>query len=170
MGVTTQNSTINVLSTKKVEEIIRKQNLGLKLTRAESIWFQNQPQVRKAHLTFAMTDEELKEYIKCKKSVHYFAQKYCKIKREDSTIGHIKLRDYQQDIIELFDSNRYSILMASRQTGKCVSFKSIIYILMDGNMKKLTLGELYYSIVKEIRKLKPVENLKYFLYKKLSTL
>lgn len=164
------NVGINVLTTKRVEDIIRKSNLGMKLTRSESIWFQNQPQVRKAHLTFAMTDEELAEYIKCKKSVHYFAQKYCKIKREDGTIGAIKLRDYQKDIISLFDDNRFSILMASRQTGKCVNMRTEIFIKEGLDIKKLTLGELYYSLVKEIRNLTLIEKVKYKLYKILSNL
>jgi len=164
------NVGINVLTTKKVEEIIKKSNLGMKLTRSEYIWFQNQPQVRKAHLTFAMTDDELVEYIKCKKSVHYFAQKYCKIKREDSSIGAIKLRDYQKDIISLFDENRFSILMASRQTGKCLAFKTIVYIKQDNVVKRITLGELYYSIIYDIRKLTFLEKIKFKLYKILSKL
>jgi Terminase large subunit, T4likevirus-type, N-terminal len=127
MGIKTGDLNVNVMTTKKVDEIIRKENLGMKKTRNENIWFQNNKQVRKANVTFAMTDNELEEYIKCKRSVLYFAEKYCKIKREDGTIGEITLRDYQIDMINLFDRKRYSILMASRQSGKTISVS--IYIL-----------------------------------------
>jgi hypothetical protein len=108
--------------------------------------------------------------VRCKRSVHYFAENYCKIKREDSTIGEIKLRDYQVDMINLFNDNRFSILMASRQTGKCVSMKSFIYIQSDDKIIKLTFGELYYDIIKKHRNLTILENIKYYLYKILSRL
>jgi hypothetical protein len=172
MGIKSEELYANVMTTKKVEEIIRKENLGFKKSRSENIWFQNVKQVRRANITFAMTDDELKEYVKCKRSVLYFAEKYCQIKREDGSIGNIKLRDYQVDMVNLFDENRYSILMASRQSGKCVSLKSKINIKLSNEkeIRTMTLGELYYSIVKNERKLKLLEKFKYFLYKKLSKL
>lgn len=117
----------NVMTTKKVEEILDKEKYALKLKRSEIIWFSRKPGVRRSGISFAMTKLERQEYAKCKLSVFYFAQKYCKIKREDGTVGEITLRDYQKDIIKLFNDNRYSILMASRQTGKTVS--TAIYIL-----------------------------------------
>jgi hypothetical protein len=162
----TQEKTDSVImTTKKVEEIMRKQNLGLKLNQNEKIWFSNNPGVRKAHMSFAMTDKEMIEYIRCKKSVHYFAQKYCKIKREDSTIGEIKLRDYQKDIISLFDENRFSILLASRQIGKCTSFKTKVKILTEDGIESIkTLGYLYYSELKKIKKLNFLEWVKFKIY------
>ena len=76
-----ENST--VLTTKKVEEIMEKENLGVPLHRTEKLWFKNIPGVRKAGLTFAMTDEEVEEYAKAKLSIHYFAENFVKIKLED---------------------------------------------------------------------------------------
>ena len=67
-----------------------------------------------------MTPEEITEYIKCKTDIKYFAQKYCKIKIEDGSIKNLKLRDYQIDIIELYQ-NRKSILCGSRQIGKTIN-------------------------------------------------
>jgi hypothetical protein len=112
---------INVLTTKKVDEILNKQNLGEKISLHEKIWFNNEPGVRKAKLKFAPTKHELDEYTKCKLNIHYFAEKYCKIKREDGSVGPMVLRDYQKKIIDLMTQNNYSILMASRQTGKTIS-------------------------------------------------
>jgi hypothetical protein len=116
-----------VFSTEKVNEILRKEDLGLKRTRDEHIWLNNIHGVRKANLKFGYTQEEIQEYAKCKLNVQYFAEKYCMVKREDGSIGNITLRDYQKDIINLYDKSKYSILMASRQTGKTIS--SSIFIL-----------------------------------------
>lgn len=159
-----KNVGVNVLNTKRVNEIMRKENLGMKISISERLWADGSPQVRKANLSFAMTDEELNEYIKCKLSVHYFAQKYCKIKREDGTIGNITLRDYQSDIISLFDENRYSILMASRQIGKCVSLKTKVLVKIKDEVFKKTLGFLYYLELNKIRKLSLMEKIKFKIY------
>lgn len=111
---------VNVWTTRKVNELIKKEDQGIKLQMNEKIWFDNKTGVRKAGIKFAMTKKELEEFTKCKLDIHYFANKYCQIKREDGTIGPMTLRDYQKDIIDLFQNKR-SILMASRQTGKTVS-------------------------------------------------
>jgi len=116
-----------IFTTKSINEIIEKSNLGLPLKRDERIWFNNIPGVRKSSMNFAMTNDEVDEYIKCKMSVHYFAEHYCWIKREDGTVGPIFLRDYQKKMLDLFDQNKYSILNCSRQSGKTIV--TSIYIL-----------------------------------------
>jgi hypothetical protein len=118
-----------------------------------------------------MTKEEREEYIKCKLSVFYFAQKYCKIKREDGTVGEIKLRDYQKNIIKLFNDNRYSILMASRQTGKCIDFNTLVNIKdNNGNIYEIPIGLLYFNELSKERSLTNLEKIKVFLYKMISKL
>ena len=71
----------NVITTKKVNEIKEKEKYALKLKRTEILWHSRNRGVRKGGISFAMTKAEREEYIKCKLSVFYFAQKYCKIKR-----------------------------------------------------------------------------------------
>jgi len=158
-----------VLSTKKVDDIMAREDKGHIIARHEKLWFNNLPGVRKSGIPFAMTDDEILEYAKCKLSVHYFAEHYCKIKREDGTIGKIKLRDYQKEIISLFNDNRFSILMASRQTGKCVSPSTLIKVkeIESGIEYNFTIGEFYYFQVSKQRKLTFIEKIKYFLYKQL---
>lgn len=123
-----------VMTTKRVEDIRQRENMGLPLKRHEKLWFKGIKDIRKASIPFAMTNNELQEYAKCKLSVHYFAQNYCNIKREDGTIGPLTLRDYQKEIIDLYTNNRFSILMASRQTGKAQDLDSIVW---DENGPKL---------------------------------
>jgi len=156
-----------VFTTERVKEIEEKENLGQLLKQHEKIWFKNNPGVRKSNVTFAMTNEEISEYAKCKLSVHYFAEKYCKIKLEDSTIGSMKLRDYQKKIIDLYTRNRFSILMASRQTGKCNSFNTKILILNEEtkDIYSIPFYELYYDIISQQRKLSFLEKTKIYLYR-----
>jgi len=117
----------NVMTTEMVDKIIQKEKYALKIKRNEILWHNRLFGVRRGGIPFAMTKHERTEYVKCKLSVFYFAQNYCHIKGEDGKISQLKLRDYQENIIKLFDDNRYSILMASRQTGKTVT--ASIYIL-----------------------------------------
>jgi len=156
-----------ILTTKRVKEIEHRANMGEKLKNHEKLWFNNIKGVRKTDLTFAMTNKEITEYAKCKMSVHYFAQSYCQIKREDGTIGHMKLRDYQKDIIDLYTKNRFSILMASRQTGKCNSFSTRVLVLNEETKDTYSIPfyELYYDIIRQERRLSILEKSKIFLYR-----
>ena len=156
----------SVFNTAKIEEIIEREKLSLPLKRTERLWFNKKTGVRREGIKFAMTRFELDEYIRCKLSVYYFAEHYCQIKREDGTIGPMKLRDYQKDIIDLYTKNPRSILMASRQTGKCMTFVTNVTILSgNGQTKKIPIGLLYYDEIKKERNLTLSEKIKIFLYK-----
>lgn len=140
-----QEKYVNVMSTKRIDEIIEKDERGEKLKQSEKIWFDNKVGVRREGIKFAMTKHELNEWTKCKLDIHYFANNYCKIKREDGTTGPIKLRDYQEKVLDLFQNKR-SILMMSRQMGKAQDLDSIVW---DENGKKrfgdLKIGDKIYG-------------------------
>jgi hypothetical protein len=162
----------HIMTTIKVQEIMEKEKLALQLRRTERLWFNNLEGVRRRGIKFAMTQKEIEEYIKCKLSVYYFAEHYCKIKLEDGTVGQMTLRDYQKDIIKLYTENRYSILMASRQVGKCIDFTSVLTVMDDptGYVYKINIGKLYYQTLKQYRKLTFLEKIKLFLYSLLEKL
>lgn len=162
----------NIITTEKVKEIIEKESMALPLKRTERLWFNSNEGVRRKGIKFAMTQAEIEEYIRCKLSVYYFAEHYCKIKLEDGSIGQMTLRDYQKDIIKLYTENRYSILMASRQIGKCLIFNTLVNVRDDetGHIFKISLGSMYYNTLKKYKKLSFLENIKYFLYKILDFL
>jgi hypothetical protein len=159
---------VNILTTKKVNEILEKQNHGEKLTLAEKIWFNNEVGVRRAKLQFAQTRREIDEYTKCKLNIQYFAEKYCKIKREDGTIGPMQLRDYQKQIIDLFTKNNYSILMASRQTGKTISAAITIlhYCLFNKDKGVMIVANKGSTVVEIVDKIKNIYKLLPFHLKK----
>ena len=154
-----------ILTTELVNDITTRENLGKRLTRFEKLWFSNMRGIRKANLTFAMTELEFEEYIKCKINVQYSAEHYCQIKREDGSIGPMTLRDYQKDIIDLYTKNPRSILMASRQTGKCLTFSTLTNIEFNGKIINIPIGILYYNELKKERKLTLIEKIKILLYK-----
>lgn len=155
----------NRLNHKKVAEIIKKEGMASKLKLHEKIWYKNMKGVKKGNLAYDMTNDELSEYLKSSLSIHYFAEKYCQIKREDGSIGPMTLRDYQKDIIDLYTKNQFSILMASRQVGKCNSFNIKVLRSIEGKDEYISIGELYYQELKKLRPLKFTEKIKYFLYK-----
>ena len=150
-----------VFDSELVEDITLKINDGVVVKRFQNPWFQNEVGVRRSGVTFRLTDEEIQEYIKCKLDIQYFAEKYCKIKTEDGSVRNMTLRDYQKDILDLYTKNRFSILCASRQVGKCFVFNTIVQI---SDTKFERLGILYYSILSTYRKLTFLEKMKIKMY------
>jgi terminase large subunit-like protein len=159
---------VNIFTTKKVDELIERDNLGGKIHLHEKIWFKNEVNVRKARVKFAPTKKELDEYTKCKLNIHYFANKYCKIKLEDGTIGQMTLRDYQKDILDLYYNNNYSILMASRQTGKTISAAIAILHFCTFNKDKgaMIVANKGATVIEIVDKIKGIyKHLPFFLKK-----
>lgn len=145
-----------IMTTEKVNEILEKENLAVKLHRNEKLWFNNLEGVRRRGIKFSMTDQEMQEYIKCGLSIYYFAEHYCKIKLEDGSVDQMKLRDFQKDIIKLYTENRFSILMASRQIGKTISASIVIlHFCLFNNDKGVMIvankGETVKEIIKKIK-------------------
>lgn len=164
------NVDLNVITSKKVLEIQEKERLGLKLKKTERLWFEGKFGVRRANVVFAMTQQELDEYTNSKASIHYFSEHYCKVKLEDGKTDLIKLRPYQKKILDLYHKNRYSILLASRQIGKCTGFCTYVCLIKDNIVEEITIGELYYRELQKIRPLNIYEKIKLFLYKILKYL
>lgn len=153
-----------IFTTKLVNEATDKINDGIVVKRYQNPWLKNEIGIRRSGVTFRMTPDEQQEYIRCALDVHYFTEKYCKVKTEDGSIDNIKLRDYQKEILDNFVNNRFNILMASRQVGKCFSFNTIISIERDGFQYDIRFGKLYYTMISKERKLTFLEKIKIKLY------
>ena len=153
-----------VFNTETIKEVEEKIKEGYTLPRFQNPFYKGEFGVRRAGLSFDFTQEELIEYAKCKYDIHYFSEKYCKIKREDGSVGSMKLRDYQKKIMDLYSKNRFSILMSSRQVGKCFLFNSILelYDNETGKITKLPFFEVYYML---LPKRTLIDRVKYYLYK-----
>lgn len=73
------------------------------------------------------TQEQVSEYVKCMKDPIYFAEKYIKVISLDAGLVAFKPYEYQERMFEHFNENRFSIVLACRQSGKSIS--TVIYIL-----------------------------------------
>ena len=73
------------------------------------------------------TQTEVQEYAKCMNDPAYFATNYVKIISLDSGLVPFKLYPYQSDMFHHFNDNRFSIVLACRQSGKSIS--SVAYLL-----------------------------------------
>lgn len=91
--------------------------------------FFNNEKLRGAGETVPMTEEEIKEYLKCKQSIFHFAKYFTIIGPAGEE--KMKLRDYQEKIVKVIcakipeKNNR--IIMMGRQTGKTTI--ATLYIL-----------------------------------------
>jgi len=153
-----------IFTTKLVDEATNKINDGIVIKRYQNPWLKGEVGLRRSGVTFRMSPEEQEEYIKCALDIDHFVEKYCMVKREDGSIGNITLRDYQAEILSNFVNNRFNILMASRQVGKCFSFNTIISIERDGIQYDIRFGKLYYLMVSKERRLNLLEKIKIKLY------
>jgi hypothetical protein len=156
-----------IFDTQLVEEVTNKINDGVIVKRFQNPWFQNEIGVRRSGITFRLSEDEIQEYIKCKLDIKYFAEKYCRVKTEDGSVSNIKLRDYQKGILDLYTKNRFSILCASRQVGKCFNFNTLCK-MEDGKLERI--GKIYYDLLRKERKLTILEKIKIFLYNSLFSL
>lgn len=72
-------------------------------------------------------DWEVEEYEKCALDINYFAENYIKIISLDKGLIPYKPYPYQQKMYEVIDNNRFSIVLAPRQSGKSLAF--VIWLL-----------------------------------------
>jgi hypothetical protein len=73
------------------------------------------------------TKEDILEYQKCMGDSIYFAETYCKVISLDDGLVPFKLYDYQKQMFNHFNDNRFSIVLACRQSGKSIS--TVAYLL-----------------------------------------
>lgn len=156
-----------VFTTKLVDEATDKINDGIVIKRYQNPWLKGEVGLRRAGVTFKMSPDEQQEYIKCALDVHYFVEKYCKVKREDGSIGNILLRDYQKEILDNFVNSRFNILMASRQVGKTISSAIFMLhkILFDNDKNIMIVANKGDTAVEIVDKIKSIYSLLPFFLK-----
>ena len=145
-----------IFTTKLVDESTDKINDGIVIKRYQNPWLKSEVGLRRAGVSFRMSAEEQEEYIRCALDVHYFTEQYCKVKTEDGSVGQIKLREYQKEILDNFVNSRFNILMASRQVGKTISASIfMLHTILFSNDKNIMIvankGDTAVEIVDKIK-------------------
>ena len=83
--------------------------------------------VKRDGVQHQFTEPEVKEYLKCSKDPVYFCKNYLKVISLDEGLVPFDLYPYQEKMFQHFNNNRFSIVLACRQSGKSIS--SVGYIL-----------------------------------------
>jgi len=85
------------------------------------------PSVKRDGVESEFTKKEVLEYKKCMESPTYFARTYVKVISLDEGLVAFDLYPYQEKMFNHFTNNRFSIVLACRQSGKSIS--SVVYLL-----------------------------------------
>ena len=85
------------------------------------------PNVKRDGVQTSFTKEEILEYQRCMQDPAYFAKAHVKIISLDEGLVPFNLYPYQEEMFDHFKDNRFSIVLACRQSGKSIS--SVVYLL-----------------------------------------
>ena len=85
------------------------------------------PQLKAAFVPVEFTEDQVKEYIKCKNNPTHFISNYVQIVDVDKGLVPFELRDYQKNMVDTFSDQRFVICKMARQSGKSTTI--IAYLL-----------------------------------------
>ena len=83
------------------------------------------PNLKKANTPIEFSEENIREFLRCKEDPVYFARNYIKIVSLDEGLVPFNMYDFQEKLIRNFHNSRFNICKMPRQTGKsttCVSY------------------------------------------------
>lgn len=85
------------------------------------------PHVKRDGVVQKYTQHEINELVRCTNDPAYFAKTYLKVIHLDRGLVNFDLYPYQEKMFDHFSNNRFSIVLACRQSGKSIS--SVAYLL-----------------------------------------
>ena len=77
------------------------------------------PKLKKAGVALPFTQAQIEEYVKCKNDIIYFIKTYCQIVSLDEGLIPFELFPFQEEMINTFKENRFTISLCGRQMGRC---------------------------------------------------
>ena len=83
--------------------------------------YNGNPNVKRDGVESQFTLEQVKEYKKCMLNPVYFCKTYLKVINLDKGLVPFNLYPYQENMFDHFNDNRFSIVLACRQSGKSIS-------------------------------------------------
>jgi hypothetical protein len=96
------------------------------MTQAEGNSYHGNPNLKPLAYQHDFSEEEIKEYVKCKENPVYFIETYVKIITLDKGLQPFKLYDCQKKKVDVIMNNRRVVLMEGRQQGKTVTSAACI--------------------------------------------
>ena len=76
------------------------------------------PNLKRSNVPIQFTNDNIQEYVKCSKDAIYFITNYVQIINIDKGLIPFDLYDFQEDMVETFETNRFVICKLPRQSGK----------------------------------------------------
>lgn len=151
-------------STQRIDEILKGYDKTGILPK-NNPFYENDTNFRAAKLNYDYTYDEILEQNKIETNILYFAENFANV-MTDEGIMKVKLRHYQRKVLNQFKAFKNNVYMASRQTGKCVTFDTIIKIhdKEKNETHDIPIFEIHYLFKKKLTFLDKVE---YFLFKLL---
>jgi len=92
----------------------------------EQTSYHGNPNLKPLAYQHDFSEEEIKEYVRCKEDPVYFIEKYVKIITLDKGLQPFKLYDCQKEKVKCIMNNRRVVLMEGRQQGKTVTSAACI--------------------------------------------
>lgn len=100
---------------------------------------------------FKWTDQMIDELKLCNKSILHFAENYFYITTLDEGKKKIELYKYQKRLLKAFKSNRFNVVLSSRQSGKTTTITIYaLWIVCFQSDKRITIVANKESTAKEI--------------------
>lgn len=94
--------------------------------------------IKEPNIEESFEDWQIEEIQKCRNDVHYFIETYVKIKHPSRGAVPFVMFPYQKEMITVFAENRWSVILAGRQMGKCLSARTQVNL----NGEKVEIGSL----------------------------
>ena len=93
------------------------------------------PLLKKANTKIEFTEDQVLEWIKCAEDPVYFAKKYIKITTLDYGLSDFDMYPFQEEMVNTFHNNRFTICKLPRQSGKSTVVVSYLlhYAIFNDN-------------------------------------
>jgi len=94
------------------------------------------PNLKKANTQQQFTEEDVKEFLKCKNDPVYFTEKHIRIVNVDEGLVHFNMYKFQKKLLKNFHKHRFNICKMPRQTGKSTTVVSYLlhYAIFNDNV------------------------------------
>lgn len=92
----------------------------------QQITFGSNPQLKKPNIQMPFTQWQLDEWMRCAEDAEYFAEHYIKIVNVDRGLIPFDMYQYQRNMINKFQHNRFVITKMPRQSGKSTTVTGYI--------------------------------------------
>ncbi len=94
------------------------------------------PNLKRANVVQNITDDQVKEFIKCAEDPVYFIKTYIQIISLDRGLIPFELYDFQETMVERFHANRFNIAKLPRQSGKSTVVTAYLlwFIIFNDNV------------------------------------